>query len=55
MSVLVTMRVKVNDFAGVKAAMAKYAAGLPQSSSRLPANSAGWQSNRSGDDVPLCR
>jgi quinol monooxygenase YgiN len=28
MSVLVTMRVKVNDFAGVKAAMAKYAAGM---------------------------
>jgi quinol monooxygenase YgiN len=28
MSVLVTMRVRVNDFAGVKAAMAKYAAGM---------------------------
>ncbi len=28
MSVLVTMRVQVNDFAGVKAAMAKYAAGM---------------------------
>jgi quinol monooxygenase YgiN len=30
MSVLVTMRVRVNDFAGVKAAMAKYAAGMKQ-------------------------
>jgi hypothetical protein len=30
MSVLVTMRVKVNDFAGVKAAMAKYAGGMKQ-------------------------
>jgi quinol monooxygenase YgiN len=28
MSVLVTMRVKVKDFAGVKAAMAKYAGGM---------------------------
>ena len=28
MSVLVTMRVSVNDFAGVKAAMAKYADGM---------------------------
>ena len=28
MSVLVTMRVRVNDFAGVKAAMAKYADGM---------------------------
>lgn len=28
MSVLVTMRVRVNDFAGVKAAMAKYTDGM---------------------------
>ncbi|MBI5565791.1 MAG: antibiotic biosynthesis monooxygenase [Chloroflexi bacterium] len=31
MSVLVTMRVKVNDFAGVKAAVAKYADNLKRS------------------------
>ncbi len=31
MSVLVTMRVRVNDFSGVKAAMAKYAARMNHS------------------------